>query len=319
MALVQAEVDLANMALGGIGAKQMTLADQSSVQGVQANLHYAPTRDSLLRSCDWNFAVKRLALVDTWVTNKSYTVGQYVWTNMYGTTLAQTILGVADYSGTVAGTINVQTSAAHLLSTGMYITIAGTTDYNGSYYITVVDTTHFYVTKTYTSSQTGTLAYSNVNLLFKCATANTSGTFRTDLTASRWTIAIARPSFGYSYQYDLPSDCLRFRSADIDIYGIEAYTIEGKLLLSDEQVINIEYIYQVTTTTIFDSLFYDLFVLKLALKLLPALAGTQTPSLVNQLFTETQYLEHKARTVTKQETNTSGRSDWNEARVTWII
>jgi DNA-binding XRE family transcriptional regulator len=81
MSLSQLETDIANMSLGRIGAKQFTLADQTPVQGVQANLHFVHTRDSLLRSFQWNFAKKRFLLVSTWLTATDYVVGQYVWTN----------------------------------------------------------------------------------------------------------------------------------------------------------------------------------------------------------------------------------------------
>ena len=64
------------------------------------------------------------------------------------------ISSVADAGG---GDITVTTSADHGLSVGDHVTISGTTDYNGDYTInTVPSTTTFTVTKTYTSSQTGT-------------------------------------------------------------------------------------------------------------------------------------------------------------------
>jgi len=64
------------------------------------------------------------------------------------------IASVSDYSGTVAGTILI-TDVAHGLLTGDIITIHATTDYNGTYSITKVTNDTFYVTKAYTSSQTG--------------------------------------------------------------------------------------------------------------------------------------------------------------------
>lgn len=79
MALIQAEIDLANQALGKIGAKQVTFAEQGSVPGVQINLHFVQTRDSLLRSFLWPFAKTRIRLVGGWVTLTVYTTDQYVW------------------------------------------------------------------------------------------------------------------------------------------------------------------------------------------------------------------------------------------------
>jgi len=231
MALVQLEVNIANMALGRIGAKQITLASctaNTRPEDVQVNLHYEHIRDALLRSSQWNFAIKRLALVGTWVTATVYVAGQYVWTN---------------------------------------------------------------------------------SLLYKCATGHTAGTFATDLAAVKWTLVTDRPSFGYDYQHDLPSDCLRFDIADIDYYAVE-----GKLFLTDDTEVNIQYVYQCTTTTIWDELFKEVMILKLALALLPVLAGTSTRSIKEDLRQDLQDAMSRARTVTKQETNSTGSSTWNDAR-----
>lgn len=65
------------------------------------------------------------------------------------------ITAIANYNSTVTGTVLV-TSAAHGLSTGHYILVNGTTNYNGGHLITKVDANSFYFTATYVSSQTGT-------------------------------------------------------------------------------------------------------------------------------------------------------------------
>jgi len=313
MALIQAEVDLANMSLGRIGAKQITLASCTAgtrPEDVQVNLHFEQIRDTLLRSCEWNFAVKRLALVGTWATATAYVAGQYVWINLSSSTITPTISEFSDYSGTVAGTVKVKTTASHNLKTGMYVVISGTTSYNGTYYVTYIDADEFYITATWVADDaTGDLAYDSRNILFKCATANTSGTFTADLAAAKWTIDISRPSFGYKYQYDLPSDCLRFYIPDV-----EDFAVEGKLFLTDDTEVNIQYIYKCTDTTIWDDLFVEVFILKLALALLPALAGTSTRSIKEDLREEYRVAMSKARTVTKQETNSTGSSTWNNAR-----
>lgn len=54
------------------------------------------------------------------------------------------ITAYADYSGTVAGSTSV-TSTAHDLSTGDIISIRGTTNYNGVYEVTVIDANTFYI------------------------------------------------------------------------------------------------------------------------------------------------------------------------------
>jgi hypothetical protein len=58
------------------------------------------------------------------------------------------ITAFADYSGTVAGTV-LATCATHGLTTGDYITIRGTTSYNGLFQITKVDDNTFYFTDTW--------------------------------------------------------------------------------------------------------------------------------------------------------------------------
>lgn len=65
------------------------------------------------------------------------------------------ITAFADYSGTVAGAVKV-TDASHGLITGNSITIAGTTNYNGTYTITSIDSDTFYITATWVATETGT-------------------------------------------------------------------------------------------------------------------------------------------------------------------
>jgi hypothetical protein len=61
---------------------------------------------------------------------------------------------VADYSGTVAGTVLI-TDVGHGLSTGDILTIHNTTNYNGVFEITVVDPDSYYITDTYVATETG--------------------------------------------------------------------------------------------------------------------------------------------------------------------
>jgi hypothetical protein len=65
--------------------------------------------------------------------------------------LSGSISAFADYSGTVAGTVKVTTTAAHGLSTGDYITQTGTTNYNDIFQVTVIDATNYYITATWVS------------------------------------------------------------------------------------------------------------------------------------------------------------------------
>ena len=73
------------------------------------------------------------------------------------------ITAFADYSGTVAGTVKV-TSATHLVQTGMKVTIAGTTNYDGIYDATRISANEYYITATWVADDaTGTSVpfYSN--------------------------------------------------------------------------------------------------------------------------------------------------------------
>jgi hypothetical protein len=67
---------------------------------------------------------------------------------------AKAISAFADYSGTVAGTVQA-TSTAHGRSTGDSVIISGTTNYNATKTITVIDVDNFYFTATWVSTQTG--------------------------------------------------------------------------------------------------------------------------------------------------------------------
>lgn len=68
------------------------------------------------------------------------------------------ISAYADYNDTIANTVLV-TAAGHALETGMYVLISGSTSYNGEYYVTVIDTSTFYISETFVAddgASTGT-------------------------------------------------------------------------------------------------------------------------------------------------------------------
>ena len=78
-----------------------------------------------------------------------YTVLYNIW--MSGTT----IIAIDNYSSVVPGTIRVR-SAAHGLSTGMKVTIAGTAGiYDGTYDVTKIDADYYYVSGTFSLTDTG--------------------------------------------------------------------------------------------------------------------------------------------------------------------
>ena len=60
------ETSIVNMALARLGANRINALTDTSVEAIQANLHYTQTRDALLRSHTWCFARARAILsVDT--------------------------------------------------------------------------------------------------------------------------------------------------------------------------------------------------------------------------------------------------------------
>lgn len=134
-----------------------------------------------------------------------------------------------------------------------------------------------------------------------------------------WNFASARanlvldtetPPFEWSYQFKLPDDYLRMRT----VYDSILYTIEGNKFLTNDSEVSIRYIRKVTDVSEFDTLFVEVLVLRLALKLLPALAGTQTPQFRQELKQDLMIEIGKAVTIDSQETNDTGSSDWNNAR-----
>lgn len=99
------------------------------------------------------------------------------WTFVAGSTAA--ITAYADYSGTVAGT--VLATSTHGLTTGDYITIRGTTNYNGVFQVTVVDGTHFYFIDTWAGDD-GASDFDQASYLQ--AGANSAGTYSIDWNVS---------------------------------------------------------------------------------------------------------------------------------------
>ena len=79
--------------------------------------------------------------VHTWSTGTVNT-----WTFTAGITGA--ITAYADHSGTVAGTVKI-TDVSHGLTTGDFITIRGSTNYNGVFEITRIDDDNFYITHSF--------------------------------------------------------------------------------------------------------------------------------------------------------------------------
>lgn len=63
--MATSEVSICNLALGKIGAGTIVALDEESTEARACRLHYAPTRDEILRSHRWNFAIKAESLVQS--------------------------------------------------------------------------------------------------------------------------------------------------------------------------------------------------------------------------------------------------------------
>jgi hypothetical protein len=93
------------------------------------------------------------------------------------------------------------------------------------------------------------------------------------LRAAKWNFALERarlallvtsPPFGFSNQFQLPTNCLRVLKTDCDL---DTYKIEGKKLLTNRIAVKIQYIKQVTDPVQFDALFVEAFSAKIAMSL----------------------------------------------------
>lgn len=115
-----------------------------------------------------------------------------------------------------------------------------------------------------------------------------------------WNFAVTRvelaadddaPTFEYSYQYTLPSDFIRM----VRIYDqTDDYKIEGtKILTNMAAPLQVAYVQQVTDVSKFDSLFVDVLVLMLAIKMGPRLAGDGFNSSALQQELQSLLLEGK--------------------------
>ncbi len=132
------------------------------------------------------------------------------------------------------------------------------------------------------------------------------------------------PAFEWDHAYLLPDDYLRLGN-DYTTEDSQAITdrweIEGKMLLTNDDEVELKYVRQVTDPTEFDPLFIEMLVLFLALKLLFPIANTSalTMQMHAQMNQELAILTGKAKQVTHVEGPDSGRSDWNLARYTGTV
>ncbi len=208
------DVEIASLALTRIGHEGIASFDVSGDKAQKwfAN-NYEMLKKSMLREHQWRFATRRAVLaMDT----------------------IHTITGV-----TAANPVVVTTAAAHGISNGSEVFIAG-----------IVGPTNLN-NRTFTAAN---VTATTLELSGEDGSGNTaysSGGALTEYVATE-----------YAYRFALPSDCLRI----LRINGAETddYRVEGGFICTNEGTVNIEYIFDVTDESAFDAQFIDLFAARLS-------------------------------------------------------
>lgn len=289
MSLIQTEIDLCSQAYERIGSGSFTLANQATnVLGIRANLHYAQTKNSLLRSYEWNFARTRAALAQI-------------------STLTLDVMPTSAWA--VGDTITGITSGA----TAEILTVTSETEYE----IIHLDGT-FEDGETITNADVEIVYWEGIEVEYEGETVYWfDDSDAEQVVASDLTVTEKTPDFEWDYQYHLPNDYKRL----IKVYEDEGcdevdkrWTIEGNRILTNYDTLNIRYVKNVTDPGDFDELFKEILILRLALKFIPATAGTKSGPLTAEIKEELKVAEGKARVINAQENNQTGRSDWNLAR-----
>lgn len=127
------------------------------------------------------------------------------------------------------------------------------------------------------------------------------------LRAYPWNFAITRqvlaqlvttPAYGFSFEYQLPTDPYCLRVLNVDDTGL-AFKIEGRKLLTDASSVSIKYIARITDEAQFDVLFIDALSVRLASRL--AYPVTGSASLTDVFFAKYKDVLSEARSIDAQE------------------
>lgn len=263
---LQTEIDMANLALDRLAAKNITLAGYASEHiGQVINRHFFQTRNALFRSYVWPFAKTRTELVQIETLTLDDTPAPAAFA------VGATLTGAT--SGTTATVIEVTSDTVYVVA--------------------------------YTSGD-----WTDGEII-------SDGTNSRDCAAGYPITAVTEPNHQYSYQYELPTDFARlvgFYEFDVSDYEDDRFTIEGNRILTNYTTMNIEYIKTITDPDDWDSLFKDYFILMLALKIQPAIAGNMSASAREDLKRDVTNARSQARVTCSQENEVSGRDDFNWAR-----
>ena len=126
------------------------------------------------------------------------------------------------------------------------------------------------------------------------------------LYAHPWNFAIKRsqlaalvtaPLFGFKFQFQLPSDCLRV--IDTDMPKGADWKVEGRFILCDSGELNIQYIKKETDTSKYTPAFAEVLAAKIAADVCYAI--TQSTTLKASLYQEYEFKLRQARSFDAQE------------------
>ena len=149
-----------NTSIGTFSLKELLTGEMNVAVGMEAlvsnkygNENVAIGKQAMYYNIEGNYntAVGRSALHYNKTNNNNTAIGYFCLYDLVAT--HDTITAFVNYSGTVAGTVKA-TSTGHGRSTGNSLIISGSTDYDGTYTITVIDTDNFYFTDTYVGNET---------------------------------------------------------------------------------------------------------------------------------------------------------------------
>lgn len=141
-----------------------------------------------------------------------------------------------------------------------------------------------------------------------------------------WNCAIARqelaqletaPDFGWDYQYTLPTDPYCLMALDINSDPSYEFAVEGRLLLTDADAVDLRYLKRVTDLSELDPLCARAVALNLAYKL--AYPLMQSRKLKDEIFAELQEIISIASAASRKEDSQITESeldyDWLNSRL----
>ena len=123
------------------------------------------------------------------------------------------------------------------------------------------------------------------------------------------------PAFGWTIQYQLPVDCLRVWQLNgyEDWEEPRPWEIEGRLLMTNEEVAEIKYVYRNVSEQEYDALFVMAFSAKLAANIAPSICGPVTSIGGAQLQQYMGILAPLARKADANESRRKIRLPWMES------